>query len=540
MLKKIIYFFFIYIFFIFINNNSFSQNLLEVSELNYYSDTSIVIKSHKDIKPEFFKLDNPSRWVLDFPSSVYKPVKKNIDVNSNLIKQIRLAQNKKDNVRLTIELNKDIEFEYRSIIENNFQIITLVPIDNNEVINIDDKKIEEHKEKNYLVNLLNTKDNIIIETSRKIDYSISKQDELYIVKLKETKNRIKNRKIIISTEDIFEFIDVNEEKEDTLIFLKTKNNIQLQLNKKDDFKIEINTENPISKDKVILINTENYENTDKLTIYNENYKKFKYNVFTLDNPYRLVIDILGDFDIYNTEYPINNSKHIKKIRTGKLDESNGIRIVLDIDQNISYKHEVNSNNILELNLNSNSKSKIIKGKPVVVIDAGHGGNDPGAVSNGVREKEITLKVSYFLKEMLTSSGFNVIMARSDDSEILLKPRVDIANLNNADIFVSIHCNATEGPGPMGIETYYRTEKSLPLAKLIHKNLINSLPTLDRGIRIRNFYVIKNTIMPSVLIEIGYLTNKTEASRLSTESYQKDLAKSILKGIKDYFNTKNKF
>jgi N-acetylmuramoyl-L-alanine amidase len=132
------------------------------------------------------------------------------------------------------------------------------------------------------------------------------------------------------------------------------------------------------------------------------------------------------------------------------------------------------------------------------------------------------------------------MTRSDDSEILLKPRVDIANLNNADIFVSIHCNSTEGLGPMGIETYYRTEKSLPLAKFIHKNLINSLPTLDRGIRVRNFYVIKNTIMPSVLIEIGYLTNKIEATNLSKESYQKDIAKSILNGIKDYFNNKNKF
>jgi len=543
MSKRIIYLLLTYIFLLFFKNNSFSQNLFNVIDVNYYPDNSIVIKLDKDIKPEFFKLDNPTRWVLDFPSSIYKPVKKSIDVNNELIKQIRLSQNDKNIVRLTIELNKDIEFEYRSIIENNFQIITLIALDNSQVINIDDKKIEEHKEKNYLVSLFDNKDNsIIVETSRKIDYLLSKQDELYIIRLKETKNRIKNNKIKLSSEGMFESIDVNEE-EDTVINIKTKNNSKLKLVKKDDFKIEIRIEKeePINKDKSILVSIENIDNTDKLGVYNENYKKFKYNIFTLDNPYRLVIDIIGDFEVYNLDYLTNNSKYVKKVRSGKLKDDLGVRIVLDIDKNVSYKHEVNSSNVLELSLFSDEKNtNIIKGRPLVVIDAGHGGNDPGAIGNGVVEKEVTLKVSYYLKDLLLNNNFNVIMTRSDDSEILLKPRVNIANLNNADIFVSIHCNSTEGPGPMGIETYYRTEQSSTFAKFIHKNLINSLPTIDRGIRIRNFYVIKNTKMPSVLVEIGYLTNKIEASRLSTESYQRDIAKALLNGIKEYFNNRNKF
>lgn len=542
MLKKINYLFFIYLLTIFlIKINSFSQNLTEVFDLNYYPDNSVSIKAHKDVKPELFKLENPYRLVIDFPYSVYKPVKKNIDVNNDFIKQIRLGQNTENSVRLTIELKKDIEFEYRSIIEGNFQIITLIPIDNNQVINIDDKKIKENKEKNYLVNLQNNKDSIYIETTRKLDYSTLKENNTLIIKLNETKNKVKNRNIIINPDDFFDEINVSEEKENTIIHISYKNNVNLILNKKDDYKLEIIA---TAKNKETLsLNIENYDNIDKLSIFNENNKTFKYNIFTLENPSRIVIDIFENFEINNIDSSfIKNSKYIKNMRYGKLQNTDsGVRIVLDVDDNVSYKQDINSNNVLEVSI-SNAKIKNIQNKPkyTIVIDPGHGGNDPGAIGiNGIKEKDITLKVSYFLKDLLTSNGFGVIMARSDDSEILLQPRVDIANLNKADIFVSIHCNATEGQSPMGIETYYRTEQSILLAKFLHKNLINNLPTIDRGIRVRNFYVIKNTIMPSVLIEIGYITNRIEGNRLSTDSYQRDVAKSIFNGIKEYFNYKDK-
>jgi N-acetylmuramoyl-L-alanine amidase len=179
--------------------------------------------------------------------------------------------------------------------------------------------------------------------------------------------------------------------------------------------------------------------------------------------------------------------------------------------------------------------KKTNGKYLVVVDPGHGGNDPGAVGpSGVREKDVNLAVSYFLRKILMENGISVIMARGDDSEIELQPRVDVANNNNADLFVSIHCNALDGNSPMGVETYYRTPQSVDFAKSIHKNMIQTLGTPDRGARgDRNLFVIRKTTMPSVLVEIGYISNTIEEANLANSAHQKKVAQAVYKGIKEY-------
>lgn len=173
---------------------------------------------------------------------------------------------------------------------------------------------------------------------------------------------------------------------------------------------------------------------------------------------------------------------------------------------------------------------------IVAIDAGHGGRDPGAIGvGGIQEKGVTLNISKQVEQLLLAEGIGVVMTRTDDREILLQPRVDTAVAANAAILVSIHANALDRSGVQGIETYYLRPDSTRLAETMHQALIQGSGATDRGIRRARFFMVRETptTMPSVLLELGYLTNPTEGSKLATPEYQTQLARAIAAGIKAY-------
>ncbi|MGM0410981.1 MAG: N-acetylmuramoyl-L-alanine amidase family protein [Bacillota bacterium] len=171
----------------------------------------------------------------------------------------------------------------------------------------------------------------------------------------------------------------------------------------------------------------------------------------------------------------------------------------------------------------------------IVIDAGHGGNDPGAVSNGVKEKIVNIKIVAQLYLLLLSTGYNVKLTRSSDEFISLANRVKIAKEFDADIFVSIHTNAFKNKEVEGIESYYGKKKgSFSLGESIQNESIYHLGALDRGVKNgEKFYVLKNSPCPSVLVECGFLTNNSERILLQDDFYQKSLAYSIFFGIKKF-------
>lgn len=181
--------------------------------------------------------------------------------------------------------------------------------------------------------------------------------------------------------------------------------------------------------------------------------------------------------------------------------------------------------------------KDAKGKRIV-IDAGHGANDPGATANGLQEKEIILDVSLRLQKILEAAGVEVLMTRIDDTFIELADRSRFANDNMADAFVSIHANATASVDANGTETFwnanYSGQQSKKLADDIQKQLLAKLGTYDRRVKEANFHVIRNTKMPSVLVELGFLTNKKEAERLATDQFRQKSAEAIFEGINEYF------
>lgn len=220
---------------------------------------------------------------------------------------------------------------------------------------------------------------------------------------------------------------------------------------------------------------------------------------------------------------------------------------------------------------------------VIVLDPGHGGKDPGAVGKKLKaqEKDINLAVALKLKQVLEKElGITVLMTRSDDRFVSLGDRTRFANDRKADMFVSIHTNASKDPKPHGAETYYLStavtsdaravealenqvvelyeggvsakrkyddldfilsdlsqtehlESSNSLAGSIQQHLVAGSRAYDRGVKQANFYVLRGAFMPSILIELGFISNPEEEALLINPEYQDRLAKTIFEGIKRF-------
>lgn len=183
-----------------------------------------------------------------------------------------------------------------------------------------------------------------------------------------------------------------------------------------------------------------------------------------------------------------------------------------------------------LNINHASNPK------VVYIDAGHGGSDSGAIGNGLREKDITLKTAKMVESLLKVQGYKVIMSRTADSYPTLSDRTNEANRHNADLFISIHVNAGGGAG---IETWWydkgpESVKSKRLAKELQDEMIKATGANNRGVKNGNLHVNRESKMPSSLVEIGFIDNARDAARMKQDSYLKSIASAIVKGIRGFF------
>lgn len=197
-----------------------------------------------------------------------------------------------------------------------------------------------------------------------------------------------------------------------------------------------------------------------------------------------------------------------------------------------------------INLSPTQKMSAVKKgqkKPLIVIDAGHGGFDFGAQSHAGDEKELALATAMLLKKNLSKMGYPVLMTRSRDIFIPLKQRVKIANDAKSALFVSIHYNAARNHSAEGIEIYYhdagkhpRTRLSKKLAQNIMSSILSKTGAPSRGVKQGNFLVIRETNMPAILIEGGFITNEKEGKKLSDEQYIEKIAHAISEGIVKYF------
>jgi N-acetylmuramoyl-L-alanine amidase len=182
--------------------------------------------------------------------------------------------------------------------------------------------------------------------------------------------------------------------------------------------------------------------------------------------------------------------------------------------------------------------QVPRGRFRVVIDPGHGGPDPGAVGiGGLRETDVVLDVSLQVARLLQARGVQVLLTRTTEVDVDLPPRVTLANSSGADVFVSVHANALsmERPDVNGIETFYFAGgRSQSLAEAIQQQLMAISPgTPDRGARPGRFFVIRRTVMPSALAEMGFVTGEVDAPRLADPAYRRRLAQALAAGILNY-------
>ncbi|MCW6039025.1 N-acetylmuramoyl-L-alanine amidase, partial [Spirulina subsalsa FACHB-351] len=172
-------------------------------------------------------------------------------------------------------------------------------------------------------------------------------------------------------------------------------------------------------------------------------------------------------------------------------------------------------------------------RAVVMLDPGHGGRDPGAVGiGGLREKDVVLPISLRVAQLLEQQGVRVIMTRSDDRFVTLAGRAQMANRARATIFVSIHANAISmsRPDVNGVETFFFNSAGQRLASSIQNSILQSISIGNRGVKQARFYVLRNTSMPSALVEVGFVTGNLDAPRLADPNFRNQMAEAIARGI----------
>lgn len=292
---------------------------------------------------------------------------------------------------------------------------------------------------------------------------------------------------------------------------------------------------------------------------------------------------------------------LKSVRIAQYDR-NRVRVVFDLKNSKNFyafalenPHRLvidvyeNKKSVPPLK-NKNKKKPLIKEKkkksgPItVVIDPGHGGKDPGAIGpNGLREKDITLSVARKLGRKLKAKyGTRILYTRTKDKFVPLNERTEMANANKADLFVSIHVNASRNRRARGVETYFlnwtndreatrvaarenrisykkmrqaqsglqailkdlarnsKKEESMRLAHNVQNSMVSTLKKdyrsiKDLGVKYALFYVLVGAEMPSILVEISFISNRDEERRLASERYRNRVAEAIARGIDSYMS-----
>lgn len=248
---------------------------------------------------------------------------------------------------------------------------------------------------------------------------------------------------------------------------------------------------------------------------------------------------LENIDLVEGKLSINDGL-IQDIIVGKTRDRAEIRIsfLRHIDYNILSKR-VDS----KIQVSFKRDDNLEPSDRLIVIDPGHGGHDPGTVQNGVREKDINLAISLKLNEYLKAKGYTTVMTREGDTYPNNYDRAKLANNLGADLYISIHANSVGNSSVEGVQVLYypkdkaqvKKEQTIALAKIILEEILKGTGAQNKNIIPREGLIVtRETNMPAVLIETGFLTNPKERKLLQTEEYQILMAKSIVKGIERYF------
>lgn len=522
--------------------------------------------------------------------SIGEKLKKNVTPDKKKL-EILIGRENKSKTVTTSTQNKDVLFSINSVYTSNNNIIIdfNVDIDENFIKSFDLIEKPLYRKvfdiNGYFKDAIPTK--LELNGISKITLGQFKPDVLRIV-LSNDKNivssyKINKRQIIISLDNLEKNQNTNINKQNEIVVEKKneEKNITNEIN--------IDTQNPIrsissSENKIVVKFNKNYEKKNIKQFSQKNGANFEY-TFDIDGKYKYTAP---------TKLQLNNIDRVIVI-----DNNNKVRIKIINKNNPKITYSLSSrelviNVIATANTNNKKETKVppvtapvVKTPPkknkVIVIDAGHGGSDAGAVGTNKRyEKVVNLNVTKYLASILKQRGYTVYLTRSNDKFIKVMDRTILANEKNADLFMSIHTNAVpkeKANEVDGIETFFlspaRSERAKRVAALENKSdiremsnsskdvfleslnrpritashkfaidvqagLLQSARTKykdvkDSGVREGPFWVLVGAQMPSILIELGYISHPTESKRLYDKNYQQLLANGIANGVDSYFS-----
>ncbi|MGH2403001.1 MAG: N-acetylmuramoyl-L-alanine amidase [bacterium] len=263
----------------------------------------------------------------------------------------------------------------------------------------------------------------------------------------------------------------------------------------------------------------------------EGNRPFEHTIRELFDPDRLVIDVSGAVFMPNKqEIPVAGAL-VAEVRAAQFQADPDItRIVVVLRRKAAYTvGPSDSGNTLVVEIPDTSA----RGH-VVAIDAGHGGRDMGATGpTGLQEKDLVLDIAQRVRELLVKAGIRVVMTRETDVYVDLAERPRAGRAQGATVFVSIHGNASTRPATTGSETYYLMPQSLALGQMIQDELAKVAVIASRGVKTANFLVLRENDVPAVLVEVGYLSNPEEETRLRTEALRQRLAEAIMRGVQRF-------
>lgn len=258
-------------------------------------------------------------------------------------------------------------------------------------------------------------------------------------------------------------------------------------------------------------------------------KKEDIGYFFLNSPQRLVVDLpmtkLADTFIMEDSYSYASGV-VDQVRISQYSSSPmTVRVVFDLNTKSKVQLATAGDKLL-ITLEAQ--------KPLIFIDPGHGGHDPGAIGSSSREKDVVLAIANKLVKLLEADPeLDVMSTRDKDVFLSLTERTDLANKAGANVFLSIHANSSVSSAAHGTETYVHPTADKTLGSIIHKHLVQGTGLYDRGLKQANFSVLRTSQMPAALVEVAFISNPAEQKLLNDAAFQDRVAQALYQAIREY-------
>ncbi len=501
----------------------------------------IRIKTSGKVSYKELKLVNPDRLVIDFENTIFDIGDRtalepngtlHIPTNNDLIKNVRMSQfnNNPFITRIVMELGKTTAYQV-TYDEQKGEIIIDFPnyirsikrevMNAKEVIVIDGDYLED-----YSIMKLNNPDRAVIDITGGILHDAFKSKTMNVdgraaktvrVSQHNVGNDLTGEKTVRIVVDLQDNLDTEE------IYAEVVNN-RLYLHLEGE---------PLKAVKY----EETGWTTSKLTFLGSRVTRY-----SIQRQQGNLIEMsVPKADIELDAMNLQIGDHIvKSMDISENREGSEYHIRLELQDSVEYQL-LSSEKTQDFVLNLNNKAAKYREK-LIVIDPGHGGSDPGTISpiSGAYESIVVLDIALRLNQLLTEAGFRTYMTRVDNLspniKLELQERVDVAEQLKADLFVSVHANSALASSASGLENYYHSTdpRGKKLAEIFQSEMVKNANVNNRGAKVADFFVLRNTTMPSVLTETGFLSNPGDEAKLASSQHRQQLAEGMFKGILRYF------